>query len=338
MRAPIVPMTPARIPAARAIASSRYVVVVLPLVPVTPSTANRADGSPQAAADTGPMAARTEATCTSAATARPSRRSTSRAAAPAATAAGAWSCPSATEPGTQQKRSPGPMARLSCVTDAISVRGSPRSSSTSTESRSSWSSTLVDAPYLSDWPEEAGSDRPSPRSRVSLRLLPDVPGEVVDVVDAPADELERGAVVVVADFGRVVVVVEPPADLRVVVVVDDLVVDPLAVVVVVDDLVVDPLAVVVVVDDLLVDPLAVVVVVDDLVPGFAGLAVGLVVEVVEALGTFGSSLAGASSRARAGPLGAGAAGGGDPGGGGIRSSRRAYCMIRAKTGADTWPP
>ena len=49
---------------------------------------------------------------------------------------------SAVAPTTQQKRSPGATARLSWVTDAISVRGSPRSSSTSTGSRSSWSSTV----------------------------------------------------------------------------------------------------------------------------------------------------------------------------------------------------
>ena len=144
-------------------------------------------------------------------------------------------------------------------------------------------------------------------------MAPDAPGDVVDVV------LLADAV-----LGRVVVVV-----------VDDLLVEPFAVVVVVDDLLVEPRAVVVVVDDLLVDPFAVVVVVDDLL---VGLAPGLVVlVVVEAFGTLGSSLAGASSRAWAGdPAAAGA--GGDPGGGGIRLSRRAYCMIRAKTGADTWPP
>ena len=152
--------------------------------------------------------------------------------------------------------------------------------------------------------------------------------------DAPGDD-----VVAVVDFGRVVdVLLLAEVDFGrvvVVVVLDDRVVEPLAVVVVVDDLVVEPLAVVVVVDDLFVEPRAVVVVVDDLLAG--GFDDGLVVVVVDALGTFGSSLAGASSRAWAGdPAAAGA--GGDPGGGGIRSSRRAYCMIRAKTGADTWPP
>src|SRR5919205_1035815 len=90
-------------------------------------------------------------------------------------------------------------------------------------------------PYLFDWPEGAGLDRPSSRPRVSPRLAPDAPG---------------GAVVEVVELGGVVVVV----------------------------------------DDFDVEPLAVVVVVD-------GLAAGLVVVVVDALGTFGSSLAGSSSRA-----------------------------------------
>lgn len=140
----------------------------------------------------------------------------------------------------------------------------------------------------------------------------------------------------VADLGRVVVVLLAAADFGRVVVVDDaFVVEPRAVVVVVDDLFVDRIVVVVV--DLDVEPFAVVVVVDPF--GFVeGPApAGLVVVVVDALGTLGSSLAGASSRAWAGPPGA-AAGDGDPGGGGMRFSRRAYCMIRAKTGAETCPP
>jgi hypothetical protein len=41
-----VPMTAACRPSASRTARSRWVVVVLPLVPVTPTTARRADGSP----------------------------------------------------------------------------------------------------------------------------------------------------------------------------------------------------------------------------------------------------------------------------------------------------
>jgi hypothetical protein len=197
-----------------------------------------------------------------------------------------------------------------------------------------------EAPYLlvADWPEEGGLDRPSLGPRVPFWLRPDVPAEDFDFVPVVVVVLDFGRVVVVLDFGRVVVVVDDEAGAddallgRVVVVDDDLVVDPRAVVVVVEDLVVDALVVVVVVDDLVTgfDSLVVVVVVDF----FA--AAGDVVDVV-AFGTLGSSLAGFSSRARVGPLVA-APTSGDPGGGGIRSSRRAYCMIRANTGADTCPP
>jgi len=170
---------------------------------------------------------------------------------------------------------------------------------------------------------------------------------VVVVVDSdddevPAEDRDFGAVVPVVDFGRVVVVVDVGGDF-------DVEADDLVVVVVGDDFVdvePDDLIVVVVVGDDFVDvvPLdpedfAVVVVVGvdfevDFVP--VEEAGGFVVDVVAAVGTLGSSLAGASSRAWVGPPAAGAAG--DPGGGGIRSSRRAYCMIRANTGADTWPP
>lgn len=169
-------------------------------------------------------------------------------------------------------------------------------------------------------------DRPSLGPRVPFRVLPDVPAEDFDF---------DPVVVVVLDFGRVVVVVEDED-----VAADDS--DRGRVVVVVDDLLVDPRAVVVVVDDLVVDFVVdrVVVVVLDFGTGFDSLVVVEVVdlraEVVEvvAFGTLGSSLAGASSRARVGPLAAGPTSG-DPGGGGIRSSRRAYCMIRENTGADT---
>jgi hypothetical protein len=146
-----------------------------------------------------------------------------------------------------------------------------------------------------------------------------------------ADVLGFLAVVDVVDFGRVVVVV-----VLVVVGFGVVPVEPLGlVVVVVDDFEVDDFEV----DDFEVvgfevgggvevlapDALAVVVVVE-------ARTVDFVVGVVDAAGTLGSSLAGVSSRAWPGVP---AAGGGATAGGGIRSSRRAYCMIRAKTGADT---
>ena len=201
---------------------------------------------------------------------------------------------------------------------------------------------------MADWPEEGGLDRPSLGPRVPFRLLPDVPAELLDCPLRVVAVVDFGLVVLVVededvaaedeDRGRVVVVVDVPARI-VVVVLEDFVV-PFAVVVVVDDLVVDPLAVVVVVDALATgfDSLVVVVVV---ARGLGGVPpedcfLAEVVDVV-ALGTLGSSLAGVSSSARVGPLVA-APTSGDPGGGGIRSSRRAYCMIRANTGADTCPP
>lgn len=172
-------------------------------------------------------------------------------------------------------------------------------------------------PYLPDRPE-GGLDRPSPRSRVSpLAGLPVL--VVVDEERDPADVLDR--VVVVVDLGREVVV----ADFEVDVVVD---LDLDRVVVVVADPRPDAPAdrVVVVVTFLAVD---------GVVAGLLSEDFGLTVVVV-AFGTLASSLAPLSSRAGPGVPEAGA--GGDPGGGGIRSSRRAYCMIRANTGADTWPP
>jgi hypothetical protein len=149
---------------------------------------------------------------------------------------------------------------------------------------------------------------------VDFAGLPVVVVVVDESVDVdPAELLDFGRVVVVVELGRVVVVV--------VLVGLGFEVDP-----------VEPDAlVVVVVDDFDVDGFVVVVVVD--LDG----AAGFVVDVVAAAGTLGSSLPGASSRAWVGPA-PGAPVGGATAGGGIRSSRRAYCMIRAKTGAETCPP
>jgi hypothetical protein len=154
---------------------------------------------------------------------------------------------------------------------------------------------------------------------------------VVVVVDVSAELLDLGRVVVVvlvgADFDGDPFDPEPDPGFDVVVVV-----------VVVDDLEVD-------VDPLEDDGLVVVVVADRVVPvvDFGGDEVdfvvpgveGRVVDVVAAAGALGSSLAVDSSRAWVGPP---AAAGGATAGGGMRSRRRAYCMMRAKTGADTWPP
>ena len=62
-------------------------MVVLPFVPVMPTIVSRSDGRPATAAASGPIAARTDATWTSA-TPRPNGRSHSSATAPCATACG----------------------------------------------------------------------------------------------------------------------------------------------------------------------------------------------------------------------------------------------------------
>ena len=176
-----------------------------------------------------------------------------------------------------------------------------------------------------------GVDRPDPDFGGGAGFPVVVVVVVVDELDGddvPAEDLGFGLDVGVVDFGRVVVVV----------VAADFDVDP-----------VEPEDFIVVVvvggafgldgfDPAGFDPGGFDVVVVTGARGFGGVPwEDSVVEVVAAAGTLGSSLAGASSRAWVGPA-PGAAAGGATAGGGIRSSRRAYCMIRAKTGADTWPP
>ena len=107
-----VPSSPQGRPAASSSARTSHVVVVLPLVPVTPTTGRRAVGSPWKRAAAAAMAARTSSTRTSG-TPRPSGRATTSAAAPRATASGAKSCPSRVKPGTQKNSVPGTTARSS---------------------------------------------------------------------------------------------------------------------------------------------------------------------------------------------------------------------------------
>lgn len=64
MRMPIVPISAAVRPAARSPDSTRYVVVVLPAVPVIPTTVSRSDGLPYTVAATEPSTVR-GAGCTS---------------------------------------------------------------------------------------------------------------------------------------------------------------------------------------------------------------------------------------------------------------------------------
>ena len=107
-----VPSSPHRTPAASSISRIRNAVVVLPLVPVTPTTRSSRVGSPQKRAASGAIAARASAT-TTCGTASSSSRSTTSAAAPASTAPGAKSWPSVLPPGTQKNSVPGPTRRLS---------------------------------------------------------------------------------------------------------------------------------------------------------------------------------------------------------------------------------
>ncbi len=120
-----VPMTPVGQPAASSTAASRWVTVVLPFVPVTPTTARLAEGSPKNAAASGAIATRVSSTITWA-TSRPSDRSTSSAVAPLATAAAAKSCPSTRSPRRQQNSVPGPTRRESWVIAAGATACSPR--------------------------------------------------------------------------------------------------------------------------------------------------------------------------------------------------------------------
>ena len=57
-----VPITPGVIPSARNTASNMNVVVVLPFVPVTPTSVSARDGSPKNSDANGPIAVRTEGT------------------------------------------------------------------------------------------------------------------------------------------------------------------------------------------------------------------------------------------------------------------------------------
>ncbi len=126
------PIRPVRCPAARRPASSRNVVVDLPLVPVTPSTRTPAAGRPYTQAATWPSTERgsgTTSTGTPVATAagRPSG-SVRIATAPPATASGENAAPWAARPGSATYRSPWRTWRESMVmpvTAASGARGPP---------------------------------------------------------------------------------------------------------------------------------------------------------------------------------------------------------------------
>jgi hypothetical protein len=129
--------------------------VVLPFVPVMPTTSSSAVGSPWKRAAAGPIAARTDGTTTSG-TASPSGRSTTSAAAPRATASGAKSCPSRVKPGTQKNSVPGATCRLSYARAVISTEP-PSATAAPITSRNSIGPSL---------------DGPPARSGAQLGLIP----------------------------------------------------------------------------------------------------------------------------------------------------------------------
>ena len=106
------PSRPVWRPEASSSARTRKAVVVLPFVPVIPTTGRRAVGSPWKRAAATAIAARTSSTWTSG-TPSSSGRATTSAAAPRETASDAKSWPSRVKPGTQKNSVPGVTERLS---------------------------------------------------------------------------------------------------------------------------------------------------------------------------------------------------------------------------------
>ena len=112
MRLTTVPSSAAGTPAAAKMPATRCAVVVLPLVPVTPTTVRSRDGSPYQRAAMSAMARRTDGTTHLRQRDAPVARSQTSAAAPAAAARAANSCPSKLSPGTQKKSVPSATSRV----------------------------------------------------------------------------------------------------------------------------------------------------------------------------------------------------------------------------------
>ena len=138
--APTVPIAPVRWPAVRNTASRRCTMVVLPFVPVTPTTVSEPDGSSNTTADIGPIASRTERTRIWG-TSRSSHRSTTRATAPPRIASRAWPWPSVFAPTTQKNSAPGTVSRESKPTSRTTTPASPRISAPRTASATADSAT-----------------------------------------------------------------------------------------------------------------------------------------------------------------------------------------------------
>ena len=121
-RASMVPISPQGRPAASSIDRTRKVEVVLPFVPVTPTTTRSRAGWPASAAAARAIPSRVSGT-TAWGTATSSRRSTITAAAPRATASGTKSCPSAMAPRRAQNRAPGPASSARWTIEVMGVPG-----------------------------------------------------------------------------------------------------------------------------------------------------------------------------------------------------------------------
>ena len=117
---PVVPMMPQRMPAASKMLLSRKVVVVLPLVPVMPTSFMRCCGWPLKALAMRVMAARTSVTSTCGQS-MSSSRSTTSATQPFSIACGAKSCASTLPPRMQKNRPFSHCSREFAVSDAISA-------------------------------------------------------------------------------------------------------------------------------------------------------------------------------------------------------------------------
>ena len=131
MRVSTVPSRPVERPAARSPASSRKAVVVLPFVPVTPSTSRSALGAPYTQREAAPSTPRGSSATSSGTPRSPQRAAPSgsvrTAVAPRSTAAGAKSAPCARAPGSAAYRSPGCTARESSVAPVTVVEAAGRS-------------------------------------------------------------------------------------------------------------------------------------------------------------------------------------------------------------------
>ena len=162
----------------------RPVVVVFPLVPVTPTRVSRRAGWPNHAAPSTRAARRPSRTRISG-TPDPEAASTTTALAPRPTASGTKRCPSACEPRTARYTEPGPAERLSAVNaegvgptgGAVTSRSAPRSWPSSSchvrgivsESPVHSAHTVTDAPGGAGSPAAGAVRTTRPRPRRLIR-------------------------------------------------------------------------------------------------------------------------------------------------------------------------